>query len=361
MENKKTLHNNVIITNKENSEIEISGEITVEATELYRQKAIKNLSKDLTIPGFRKGHIPENILVKKIGEQVVLGEIAEMALGDVYPKIVLENNLRVIGRPKITITKLAPGNPIGFKIQTAVMPLINLPEYKKIAKEILDETKKEKIEITDKEIDDVILQLRKNKWNIDHDKEIRGTSLSSTKKEPEEKELPELTDTLVKTLGEFTDVNDFKTKLKENMFKEKEMRSKSKRRAQVGDKIIEKTQIILPNILVENEQEKMLTQFKYDVAAMGMPFENYIKKINKTEEDLCKEWKTDAEKRAKLQLILNKIAEEESIKAKEGDIEREVKHLLQHHKDANPENVRIYITTVLTNEKVFEFLEKTAD
>jgi len=312
----------------------------------------------MTVPGFRKGHVPESMLIQRLGEQVILEGVAGMALKDAYPQIVEDNNLTVVGRPNIAITKLAVGNPIEFKITVAVMPEIVLPDYKNIAKEVIKESGTEEVLITEKEIDDVLLQIRKNKWLIDHKdtKEVEGG-----KKEPEESELPPLTDTLVKTLGDFKDVADFKAKLTENMQKEKEQQEKSKQRAVIGEKIAEGARITLPRILVESELEKMLGQFKHDVAAMGIQFDEYLKKINKTEEDLRKEWKADAEKRAKLQLSLSKIAAEEHITAKEEDIQRDVDRILGQHKDANPENVRIYVATVLTNEKVFRFLETTAD
>jgi len=348
----KTLYDNLNIEKKEHSEVEITGEIPESMCAQFRTKAIKKLEEDVNISGFRKGHIPENILVKKIGEQVVLEEVAQLALSDAYPQIVLKNKLHVIGKPNITITKLAAGNPIGFKIQTAVMPEITLPDCKKIAQEVLKNSQNEKIEITDEDVNGVMLQLRKNKWHIEN-------KAGDSKKEPEEKDLPEFTDVLVKTLGDFKDVSDFKTKMKENLLAEKKMKAKQKQRAEIGDKIIEQVVTSLPHVLVESELEKMLGQFKNDVAALGTPFEEYLKKINKTEEDLRGEWKVDAEKRAKLQLSLNTIAKKENITAPEEDIKRQTDHVLKHYKDANPESVRIYVTTLITNEKVFEFLENS--
>lgn len=350
MGNEKTLYTNLHITNQENSEVEITGEITVEATATYRERAIKNLGKDVEMPGFRKGHIPESVLVSKLGEQVVLSEIAELALTDVYTTIVLKNNLKVIGRPNITITKLAPNNPIGFKIVTAVMPEIKLPDYKAEAKDVMSESGSETIEVSDKEVEDTIGQIQKN---------IAGANKQNeTDVAQKEEKLPELNDELVKKLGEYKDVADFKNKLKEQMIKEKQMQARSKMRAKLGDKLIEKSVTSLPKILVESELEKMLGQFKHDVAAMGTPFEKYLEKTNKTEEDLKNDWKVDAEKRAKLQLILNTIATEEKITPEEEGVKKQTDHILEHHKDANEENVRIYVTTLLTNEKVFQFLEE---
>jgi len=87
-----------------------------------------------------------------------------------------------------------------------------------------------------------------------------------------------------------------------------------------------------------------------------MNFDDYLKQINKTEDDLKKEWRGDAEKRVKTDLILPKIAKEEDIKPDEERVEKELEHLKEHHKDINDDHARVYITHALTNEKVFDFL-----
>ncbi len=119
-----------------NAEIEISGELSGEQFAAYRAPALKQLHQTVTIDGFRPGHIPENVLVAKLGKEKILLEMAELALREHYPKIITENKIAAIGRPEITITKIATDNPLGFKIKTAVEPTVKLPDYKKIAREI---------------------------------------------------------------------------------------------------------------------------------------------------------------------------------------------------------------------------------
>ena len=119
------------------SEIEIEGELEADIFENYFTKALKRLGENLKIDGFRKGKIPENILLSKIPEITILEEMAQIALNEHYPKILEEEKIDAIGRPEISITKLARKNPLGFKIKTAVLPKIKLPDYKGIAKKIV--------------------------------------------------------------------------------------------------------------------------------------------------------------------------------------------------------------------------------
>ncbi|MDP6387990.1 MAG: trigger factor [Candidatus Pacebacteria bacterium] len=339
-------YTNLKIEKTGSSEIEIKAEIPEKIISKHKERAIGNLSKGVEIKGFRKGHIPENMLVEKIGEQAILEEEARMALTDIYPNIVKDKDIHVIGRPEIIITKIAPKNPVEFKIKTAIIPEIKLPDYKKIAGGVVLDNKNSSVSET--EVKEAIEQIKKG---IAAQKKEGDPPVGGDKKEVK------LTDEFVKTLGDFKDVKDFETKIKENMKKEKEMKAREKRRAEIVEKIIEKLAIDLPRIIVDSELDKMLAQFRDDISRMKISFDEYLVKIKKTESDLRTEWEKDAEKRAKLQLILNKIADQENIKIPEEDIGREVGHVLEHYKNAKPENVRVYIETVLTNEKVFQFLE----
>jgi FKBP-type peptidyl-prolyl cis-trans isomerase (trigger factor) len=94
-----------------------------------------------------------------------------------------------------------------------------------------------------------------------------------------------------------------------------------------------------------------------DIAQIGLKFEDYLKHLNKTVVDLKKEFRNDAEKKAKLGLILNEIARVEKIVADEEQVAKEVAAILEHYKDADPERARMHAENVLTNEKIFQFLE----
>ena len=342
----RKLYENIKINKLPNSEVEVSGEIPVNVSDTYKGKAIKKLGEGATVPGFRKGHIPEPILIKHLGETHVLEEVARLALADAYPAIIQEHTIDAIGSPQIAITKLAPGNPIEFKITSAVMPDVTLPNYTQIAKE---ETGKnsESAEVTDKEVDGAIENIRKQ----------YASSQQKQDGSKAEVELPVLNDEFVKKLGDFKGVSDFKEKVSENMKKEKEWKAREKKRVSISDEIVKQSTIPLPEIFVESELSKMLAQFKGDIKQMGLEEKEYLKKINKTEEDLRKEWRADAEKRARLQLVLNKIAQEEKISAPKDEVDKAVNHFLEHHKDADKDRLRIYFESVITNEKVFQFLE----
>jgi trigger factor len=352
------------------SEIEIEGELESEIFENYWQVALKKLGENFELDGFRKGKVPENVLLQNIPEIRILEEMAELALGEYYPKILETEKIDAISRPEIAITKLARKNPLGFKIKTAVLPQIKLPEYKNIAKEIISKiTEAEKnIEVSEKEIEDTIMDIRKSRAEKMHMANTTPPNLPLSGEEnslpPDkgehkgvESELPEFNDAFVQALGPFKDVADFKNKLKENLKLEKENLQKEKTRLKIIEKIIDGSEIDLPEILVEIELDKILYRMEADITTMGLKFEDYLKHINKTKENLRKEFRKDAEQKAKLALILNEIAKVEKITADEEQVAKEVAAILDQYKDADPQRAKIHAENVLTNEKIFQFLE----
>lgn len=325
------------------SEISITGAITKEALSLFYKDALEHFKKEVELPGFRKGHVPEKTIIERIGELSILERAGELALQESYPEILLESKVEPLGNPKISITKLALGSPMEFKIVIATFPEFNLPDYKSIAKK--SAVRDEKIEITDKEVEDAILTIR------------RMQATKSATEKMEDKDLPELNDEMVKKLGKFENIADFKIKLTENIRKEKKLKAKEKNRLSIINAVIEKTEVDLPRVIIESELDRMLGQMREDIERMGLKMPNYLKRINKSEADLRKEWEKDAIGRAKMELILDAIAREEKIIAPDDEVEKEVKHLVEHYADTDPIRAASYFRHVIRNEKVFEFLE----
>jgi trigger factor len=338
----------------ENSEIEIEGEIKADLLEKHRAKVIKEMKSGLEIPGFRKGKAPDKVIIERVGEMNLLHEMAEEAIKEVYPEIILENKIDAVGRPNVTITKITPGQPLAFKIRTAVMPEVVMPDYKSIAKE--QNQKKTKVEVTPEEVDVLIEQVRKQWFDITK-KKNGGESKKSKDEGSQESELPAFDDEFVKKIGDFKNVQDFKDKMKENLLREKEYKESERIRLATADSIINGSKINLPNIFIEWELDRMGAQFSADIEKMGMKPEQYLKNIGKTEEELREAWREDAKKRAKLQLILNKIASDEKLTLPKDELEKESLKLLEIHKDADEIAVRAYVENVMLNQKVFEFLE----
>ncbi|MFA6340623.1 MAG: trigger factor [Candidatus Paceibacterota bacterium] len=332
-------------------QVEITAEIPSESLGSYKDKAFKKIKDVAEMPGFRKGHVPDAVLREKIGELGLLEDAGEMAIQDSVIEILIEAKINFLGRPEISITKIAIGSPLEFKIKVTTMPEVKLPDYKKVASK--ENKKEEKIEeVTEKQIEETIEQIRKMYAEQNHTHKE-----GEIHKHDEVLPLPEVNDEFVKKLGDFKDVPDFRMKLKGNIAKEKEMKAQEKKRIAIIEKIIADSKIDMPKVLIESELDKMEGQMKADIAGMGLQPDDYLKHIKKTWADLRKEWIPDAEKRAKVQIVLQKISLEEKLEPKKEDVEKESKHLMEQYKDADPERIRAYVEMILSNEAVIKFLE----
>ncbi|MDQ3076378.1 MAG: hypothetical protein M3Q34_04620 [bacterium] len=352
---------NTKVTKLPKSEVEIEGELEAEIFEAFFKKALAKLGENMEVDGFRKGKVPENILVSNIPEIRILEEMAEMALGEHYPGIIAGEKLDVISRPEIAITKLARGNPLGFKIKTTIMPEIGLGDYKNSAKKVMSEVNdaEKELEITEEELENTIMDIRKSRAKKQHVAEMENHVHVEGEEHSHDEptELPELNDEFVQAMGPFTTVADFREKLKDNLKLEKGNLAKEKKRLKIVEKIIEDATIDTPELLIDLELDKILYRMESDITQMGMKFEEYLTHLKKTREDLKKEFRGDAEKKAKLGLVLNKISEQEKLVADTEEVEKEVNHILEHYKEADPERARMHAQNILTNEKIFQFLE----
>ena len=352
MKNKKI--EGIKISKLEKSRVEIVGSIPTDIFQSFRKKAIENINSEVNIDGFRKGKVPENVLISKVGEMTILEEMAELALSKIYPEIIVDEKIDAVGHPEINITKLAANNPLEFKIITTVVPEIKIGDYKKIAKNI-NSKKEDKIEVSEKEIDEAIIRIRKSR--VDHSGHSHEGMTNEDHEKLVESSMPEFNEEFIKTLGNFKDLNDFRDKLKLSLLEEKKSLAQEKKRIALSDAILEASSAEIPELLIESEARRIEAQFSDDISHMGVKMDDYLKHAKKTIDDLRKEWRPHAEKKAMLQLILNDIVKLEKIIVDAKEIEDEVKAILAYYKDANKDQAKTYAETVLTNEKVYQFLE----
>lgn len=338
------------------SEYEIEGEIHADIVKTFRDKAVKELSLETRVDGFRPGHAPEKFVVDRFGEVAITEEAGRMALeanyGEIMKKAIDDKKIKVLGSPAVTITKVAPGEAFGFKIKTALMPEVKVKGYKASAKKAMSE--KAEVKVTDKEIDEAIVDLQKQVAHTDHHKNNPDDHAHDHGELP----LPEVDAEFIKKFGPFETVEAFKEKIKEGITVEKKRKEKDKKRLALMDTLIEDSEITMPKMLVESELSRMVHELGANISQMGLNVETYLKHIGKTIDELKTEWIPDAEKRAKTQLILNQIALDEKITVSEDDIKKEVEQIMQVYKDADKTRAEIYVETVLLNEKVWAWLEE---
>ncbi|MFA6407243.1 MAG: trigger factor [Candidatus Paceibacterota bacterium] len=339
MEETKLLYANIKVGKPKDSVVEIEGEIPAPTMELHRKEVLREVSQQIEVQGFRKGNVPEAIVLKQVNMNHILEDAAEEALNVAYPHILHDNTIEPLSSPRITFVKLAEGSALEFKISVAVEPEVTLPNYKKIAKIV--KGKQVKPEVTDKDVDETIQQIL-------------------TMRTDEAGKAPELTDELVKTFGPFENVADFKKKMQENIEKEKEVEAQRLSYEQIAQELVKETKLTLPSLMIEDELHTAHRRLHQELEKRKMSEEEYFTIVKKTEEEYMKEKQEMIERQMKMKFILKAIAKKENIKADEKEIEKELKHAQAHYPNTDSEAFRNYIEEMLSNEKTLKFLEEAS-
>lgn len=404
------------INNLPDSNIEIEFQLSPEEFEKFEKEALFEIGKDFEVDGFRKGKVPEKIILEHLGEEKIMSEAINIAIQKSFSEAISNYNLEIISKPEASIIKIAKGNPFQFKIKACVIPKINLPDYKEIAKKV----EKKKITVEKNEIEESLKWVQKSRailspkdspaekgdfveieYSISKTEKYKdgfvlgqgsfmdgfeeallGMSNGEEKKEVKTKtkegkdvladiklisvkkiELPELTDEFVKTLGNFEGLENFKKNIEEGLKIEKEKAELQRMRTEIIDRIVEKISFDAPKVLKEKEEEALLENFKKGIKEnFNLSFEEYIEKTKKDEKEIRKSFSNEAEKKVKGLLILREIGKQEKIDIAEEEVEEETQKILKNYHDIKeikltPEEIRVYVKDSLIREKTFKILE----
>lgn len=192
-----------------------------------------------------------------------------------------------------------------------------------------------------------------------HEQSLAGqpVEFTVTMKQVQQVSLPEADDAFAGNFGAKS-ISELKKRLAENLKREKDLEAERQTQEAVVMKVAEQAKTDTPDLLVEDELNRMMAEFREQVERQGLSFEQYLGHLKKTEEDLRAEQRPEAERRVKISLVLNAIQEKENLKPSQKDIDDEVaKQLAQApneeaKKQMETEDFRHYVTRVLGNRMV---------
>ncbi|HEP1458899.1 trigger factor [Streptococcus pyogenes] len=120
-------------------------------------KAFNKIKKDLTAPGFRKGHMPRPVFNQKFGEEVLYEDALNIVLPEAYEAAVTELGLDVVAQPKIDVVSMEKGKEWTLSAEVVTKPEVKLGDYKNLVVEV-DASK----EVSDEDVDAKIERERQN-------------------------------------------------------------------------------------------------------------------------------------------------------------------------------------------------------
>jgi len=410
------------------SQVKVTVELTEELQKKYYGKAAEEISRMVKVPGVRPGHVPAEILKKHVREGAIESHMLDTALPVTYAEAVKKEKLQVITRPKVKILQDNPLKyeavvAVYPDVEISGYDKFEVPneEVKVEDKDIEDvlkdiqrrhatyskvdrEAKKgDRVEIDFEGFDEggATLENTTSKHHpviigdgtmiADFEKELEGVKNGEDKEfivtfpkeyfhkpfqnkkvkfkihvhQVDEIKMPEYDAEFIKTIvGEEKTLDEVKQNIRENLLHEREHGAKVKREDRFLEKLAEKVNVEIPDMLLEEEIDSMMEEFKNEMENRGINFQTYLETTKKEIADLRADRKKEAENRLKLRFALQKIFEVEKIEATEDEMKHEIEHIKELYPAKEAEKVDKeyaeggYLRTRLENklrmDKLFE-------
>ena len=305
---------------------------------------LQKLNADLELPGFRKGQVPLPMAEQNLGNK-----LQDEFLKTVMPQFLVEalqgSGIVPIDYPKYQLLSFAKGSDLSFKAQITEKPEIKIGDYK-----ALRAVKPAVKLITDEDVNKLVDDLFK-RWKVKQSSvvgpAVAGSSATngvttpqaagsmsfnqsndvpaspaSTRGEPSVS-LGGPDDNFAKAMGALSLI-DLKTKIKTDLENEAKYNNELDYEEAILQEIEKITTVELPDILVNDELNRMLVSLQRRVADMGLLLEDYLKGQNKTLDGLKAEWKVQAEKNVRMELGLSEVARLEKVDISDTEVQAEV-------------------------------------
>lgn len=145
------------IKDKKTDNISASYIVTAAANDLaiYKDAVASRFTGTVKVPGFRPGKAPTDMILKYSDQQTLQNEFLNTAVNDLYLKTNIELKLKIVGEPKINITKFVPFDTLEFSVEVPIITDIKLPDYHRLG------LKKNKVEVTPKQLEHSLKELQK--------------------------------------------------------------------------------------------------------------------------------------------------------------------------------------------------------
>ena len=115
-------------------------EVPAEELEVAIEKAYQKQKKQISIPGFRKGKVPRQMMEKMYGKEVFFEDAANIIIPEAYAKAYDECEEEIVSSPKIDVTQIEAGKPFVFTATVALKPEVKLGDYKGVEIDKVDVT-----------------------------------------------------------------------------------------------------------------------------------------------------------------------------------------------------------------------------
>ena len=398
----------------EKSRVALTIEVGAEEFEAAVNKAYLKMRGKMNIPGFRPGKAPRKMIESMYGAEVFYEEAVNAVLPDAYESAVDEQKLEVVGYPQVEVESVGKEGAV-FKCTVAVYPEVELDQYKGLeavkaeVKVMAADVNARLKEMADRNSRLVAVERAVKKGdtaNIDFEGFDNGVAFEGGKgdafdleigsgsfvpgfedqligmkageekdiditfpenytpelagkpvvfhvkvNEVKVKELPAIDDEFAKDVSEFDTLKELKADIKKKMIEERTTAAQRAFEDVLMTKVAEGVKADIPEEMIELQAQQLVDGFKQQLAAQGIPYDQYLKMTGMEEAKIMADAKEPAANQVKMDLAIRAIIKAEGLEVSDEEVETEMKNVADKY-GMDLDTVKKYLRTEDVKEQV---------
>ena len=398
----------------EKSRVALTIEVGAEEFEAAVNKAYLKMRGKMNIPGFRPGKAPRKMIESMYGAEVFYEEAVNAVLPDAYESAVDEQKLEVVGYPQVEVESVGKEGAV-FKCTVAVYPEVELGQYKgleavkaevKVMAADVNARLKEMAERNSRLVAVERAVKKGDTANIDFEGFDNGVAFEGGKgdafdleigsgsfvpgfedqligmkageekdiditfpenytpelagkpvvfhvkvNEVKVKELPAIDDEFAKDVSEFDTLKELKADIKKKMIEERTTAAQRAFEDVLMTKVAEGVKADIPEEMIELQAQQLVDGFKQQLAAQGIPYDQYLKMTGMEEAKIMADAKEPAANQVKMDLAIRAIIKAEGLEVSDEEVETEMKNVADKY-GMDLDTVKKYLRSEDVKEQV---------
>ena len=398
----------------EKSMVELTVEVNAADFEAAIEKAYKKQRGQIRVPGFRPGKAPRKMMEQMYGSSVFYEEAVNIALPDAYANAIKEQELDVVGYPKVELQDVSKDG-FSFKATVAVYPEVTLGQYKGI------EAPKYEAAVTEEDVNGRLKEMAdRNSRMVDLDRAVETGDIANIDFKgfldgvpfdggagenfdlaigsgqfvpgfedqiigmnpgeerdiditfPDDyhaelagkavvfhvkvnavkvKEIPELDDEFAKDVSEYDTLEELKKSVEAELLEEREGAAKNAFENAVMDKAAAGITADIPEDMIKEQSRAFVQNLERQVQSQGLTMEQYMQMANTDVDQLLEQAREPAEQQVRMDLTIAAIVKAENIEVTDEDVEAEFQKRSEEFK-IDVEKLKKYLGEPMVREQL---------